>query len=267
MPGRREHEADKRQNDKNDNARFHASMAKHRERHPDAACVKEYDAAKGSRDDTKALLAKWRAVQENWHEVSVVLSNAREIAHAKIGQGQHLTKKEIFTKWGKKRGKAYIRKVEALHKETPERKYISKEEITGMKLYIDLKTVRTLTDQKVKRRDTREAPPSVRAIKDREPDDIQAITEPSAKRPKHQDSRPRATKDREPEKDKEREKAKDSKPTAIKDKEAEKDKETQGDTDEGSDEGSESSSSSSLDSLMRESINNRNRTTKTSTQQ
>ena len=75
MPGRKDHEDDAQRNYKNANARYHTSMAKYRERHPEAACVKEYDSAVGNRSETKLLLEKWRAAQESWAEVTAITNS------------------------------------------------------------------------------------------------------------------------------------------------------------------------------------------------
>ena len=50
--------------------RFHISMAKYRQRHPEATSVKEYDQAAGNREETQLMMEKWRAAGESWAAVS-----------------------------------------------------------------------------------------------------------------------------------------------------------------------------------------------------
>ena len=50
--------------------RFHISMAKYRQRHPEATSVKEYDQAAGNREETRLMMEKWRAAGESWAAVS-----------------------------------------------------------------------------------------------------------------------------------------------------------------------------------------------------
>ncbi len=70
------------------------------------------------RGEIKAMQKKWTALGENWSQFDTHIRQVRSITSKKQNKINYSTRQELITKWGRKGGRKYSKRVKVMQRRT-----------------------------------------------------------------------------------------------------------------------------------------------------